>query len=118
MKANNTHISLRTAMLLKVCGVESDNSYDSCNVREDGISEYGYTTNYGSYADGDDRLPLPAYTWPEILWEHVDKFFGKGISDRRIDKVEILHSIVVLLQQKKYKEADKYFRKHCIFLKK
>ena len=85
----------------------------------------------------------PAYTWGEILWENAEKFFG---GDRKeivfngknysvlVEDVEPYKSkepigypydnkynpttkILKLLQQKKYKEADLYFREHTILKK-
>lgn len=115
MKANSTHISIETAKLLKDCGVRASNHFS------------GF---YGFYEKGSPDKSfgeLPAYTWQEILWEHAGEFFGKEIKNFVNDSYEwgmwegcAYHSfqILALLQQKKYNEADEYFRKNCILIKK
>jgi hypothetical protein len=120
MKANKTHISLETAKLLKDCGVESglwfiqDYRGDyKAKIEKEKNNEWGF-------------YYYPAYTWNEILWENAEKFFGKrDIMEERNKKIGQpalffsgpeykYHPIIILelLQQKKYQEADEYFRKH------
>ena len=98
MEANKTHISLETAKLLRDCEVES---------------EYIFVTiNY--------EIRFPAYTWSEILWENAEKFFGEEYLDNEVKNIKrpryvvISIKILYILQQKKYEEADDYFREHCL----
>ena len=120
MKANSTHISLETAKLLKDCKVESDWNYNLYHNHP--IEEGQYFIVEQSY-----KQPVfyPAYSWREILWEYPEQFFGeKGVrSETGLAQIpekyyEIYPQYILnLLQQKKYNEADLYFRKHCILIK-
>lgn len=84
-----------------------------------------------------------AYTWMDILWEHAEEFFGYGKIDTELlychrtwtawqygtmTELDFESEIVPayefyttniknFLQQKKYEEADLYFREHCILIK-
>jgi hypothetical protein len=110
MKANSTHISLETAKLLKDCGIDSRYFY----VTNDGILDTNNFVNIADSFDSDFKRTIlnnyyPAYTWQEILWEYHDKFFGE---DDWIATPQILE----YLQKKQYKQADGWFRIHCILL--
>ena len=106
MKANKTHISLETAKLLKNCGVESEWGYYT--EAYDNYSDYKLSNNPHFWKG---QPNYPAYTWQEILWENAEEFFRKEhIFFRTI-------IILDLLQQKKYDEADKYFRDNCKLIK-
>jgi hypothetical protein len=148
MKANITHISLETAKLLKDCGVESQDWYCKLFIqRWDDIFEcqdiYLYIRDNIKFLspNHDYRKLYPAYTWNEILWEYPKEFFGKKwdfvtLFDLATEKeyvpsgwkcnslvreqYYITHTkyILHLLQQKKYNEADKYFRENCVLIKK
>jgi len=109
MKANETHISLETAKLLKDCGIDSElffyRSGGKWYAKEEGM----FFPNVVLL----DSLFFPAYTWQEILWENTDKFFK--------DCGWSLHNTLAILrflQEKKYEEADLYFRNHCILINK
>lgn len=95
MKANKTHISLETAKLLKDCGVK--------NIKEL-LKKDDYIVD--PYLD----KVYPLYSWQEILWEYSEKFLGKS----KEWQFYHLGKIGKLLQQKRYDEADLYFRKNCI----
>ena len=120
MEANKDHISLETAKLLKDCGVESENLFieykNSFNIRNKTKLECLFLI----HLSGTYNRVYPAYTWQEILWEHAEEFFGEdyvycgGYSLPAFK--EFPKDIILLLQQKKYKEADEYFRKNCIFI--
>ena len=106
MQANKTHISLETAKLLEDCGVESAKHWHETKYE-------GYKIEYGKVPEDNNNeefTDYPAFTWQEILWENADKFFGV-IYERDFSK-----EILFLLQQKKYEEADKYLRDHCILI--
>ena len=122
MKATKDHISLETAKLLKDCGVHTvvkskyvywkDNTPDCEWV----LSEGKYTPKTVEY-----KYILRAYTWQEILWEHAEKFFGKELitfGKYYLDQACLIHPVHLLryLQERKYDEADEYFRKHCILI--
>lgn len=110
MEADKDHISLDTAKLLKGCGVESKNWFvlykdgKKCwdLVYFDKVSPNDYNHSYSSF------------TWQEILWEYPEEFFWDEYWTDLWETDEILK----LLQQKKYKEADLYFREHCILINK
>ena len=113
MKANNTHISLETAKLLKDCKVACGQVY----------SPYlnGWIIELTENAGTTISQQLPAYTWQEILWEYPTEFFGNVgwdgddgyVNDSEYYTTEILY----LLQQKEYDKADKYLQDHCILIK-
>jgi hypothetical protein len=121
MKANNTHISLETARLLKDCGIKSSLAWNT---------DKAFIGDWGMYSAIRRNLPheqegysidqYPAYTWQEILWEYPEKFFGKpfdfeddtGDFTYHMATRDILH----FLQHKQYDEADKYFRENCILI--
>lgn len=110
MQANKTHISLETAKLLKDCGVESDWGYYT--EAYDNYSEHKLSNNPHFWKL---QPNYPAYTWQEILWENAEKFFGKpyiknGHKDYFHPQKYYVLEIIDLLQQKKYQEADEYFR--------
>jgi len=113
MKANKTHISLETAKLLKDCGVESEQWFVNTRLSS---SNPDYRV---SDCGGDSGSDYPAYTWQEILWENAEKFFGRNNGYYRLEDKhnEVAEDILYLLQQKKYEEADEYFRKNCILIK-
>jgi hypothetical protein len=137
MKANKTHISLETAKLLKDCGVKSEwwSVVDTITEERKIIPSpsskyYGIETDYYCCGKGEEsRLEgkgiWDIYTWQEILWENAEKFFGKEnhynvTINNLIDKNGfdyIATQILILLQQKKYDEADKYFRENCKLIK-
>lgn len=57
------------------------------------------------------------FTWQEILWEYAENFFGSNlIHYNNITWIQRTRDILSLLQQKKYDEADEYFREHCILI--
>ena len=115
MKATKTHISLETAKLLKDCGVESCSTWvkDYDDVKGWKVFRYGEVIgeqyDYGFF-DKDNLHSwnefYPAYTWQEILWDNNRDFL--------LD--DDCNHILILLQQKKYEEADKYFREHCMLI--
>ena len=123
MQATKTHISLETAKLLKDCGVESRGVFV-----ETLVNEWNYVPIKADIIvnrEGYKLTTLPAYTWQEILWENAEEFFGKkyiycgGYSWAAFEEYpkDILTISSHLLQQRKYKEADLYFREHCILIK-
>jgi hypothetical protein len=89
---------------LKDCKVESDWNYNLYHNHP--IEEGQYFIVEQSY-----KQPVfyPAYTWQEILWEYHKEFFGE---DDWIATPQILE----YLQKKQYKQADGWFRIHCILL--
>lgn len=145
MKANKTHISLETAKLLKDCGIESEYVYCKY-IEDDIIfinKRVEYENGFGCNGYEKESLNLfPVFTWQEILWENTDKFFGgerkEIIFDGKnysvlVEDVEPYQSkkpigypfdnkynptakILLFLQQKKYQEADEYFRSNCILI--
>jgi hypothetical protein len=136
MKANKTHISLETAKLLKDCGVGSDyayidegDGYDAVLIKywETIDGEWGSCRSivFKGIIDNYSIEGIYAYTWQEILWENAEEFFGKEnhynvTINNLIDKNGfdyIATQILILLQQKKYDEADKYFRENCKLIK-
>jgi len=115
MKANETHISLETAKLLKDYKVNSKYIFCSigvkigCNTLENQI--YGYKRRIKNNVKFAHIVPIyPAYTWDEILWKNDCKFF---INEYKFDLN--CEAILHLLQQRKYEEADLYFRERCVF---
>lgn len=143
MKANKDHISLETAKLLKNCGIVSKTYFV---LTDKGIVRLADNIGGRLYAHDDNfagiKLTMyptyPAFTWQEILWEYPKEFFGIYTSCFEYDKEpiyqyidhnyyepifdfdSIIHPIQImqLLQQKKYDEADLYFREHCILINK
>ena len=136
-KANKNHISLKTAKLLKDCGIFSKYHYaDQGDNRKHKIVNYVdsdaiITTNNEKRKTKD----YPAFTWQEILWEYPDKFFGEEeMTSSELSRNIVPHEdcnlcsmnrnlyypniILNLLQQKKYQEADDYFVEHCILTNK
>ena len=115
MKANKTHISLETAKLLKDCRMESELYFAE---NEGFVVEKHKIDKSQDWKDG---YFYPAYTWGEILWEYAELFFGDTLHHDgliRLYKYEIYtKEILTLLQQKKYEEADLYFREHTILKK-
>jgi hypothetical protein len=128
MEATKEHISLETAKLLKDCGVE--NSLSWC-IEPEGFKERDW------YIGKTNDSKYPAFTWQEIE-ENTELFFGIGsyffrktiefeISKKEAKRMDVpiqgrdsftdTEYILFLRQQKKYKEADLYFREHCIFIK-
>ena len=116
MEANKTHISSETAKLLEGCGIES-------------IYRIFDITGKGHYVfaryDMIEAKEHPTYTWQEILWEHPEKFFGEGTTQEctrrggyitRPKTIVYGNQVLIFLQQKKYEEADLYFRKNCILI--
>jgi hypothetical protein len=119
MEATKDHISLETAKLLKDSGIESEYYYvhDLWGGLENEIKK-------GNRPEGGYSWSVyPAYTWQEILWEYPQEFFGEKKwkatypSGGYCDEAGYLADIMNLLQQKKYKEADQYFRDNCILIK-
>lgn len=108
MEANKTRISLATAKLLKDCGPKT--------IR-DALSEENYIID-----PYEDKV-YPAYTWQEILWEYAGKFFhSSNLGRARLEfdgewHYNHIEHILNLLQQKKYQEADEYFRKNNNLIK-
>ena len=121
MKANETHISLETAKLLKDCGVESKYIYYRYSDCPDGREDWhiGETKKHkGSTLHLEEHT---AYTWQEIMWEYTEEFFEEikdyfVVNPHYVEKVT--REILYLLQQKKYEESDMYFRENCILIKK
>lgn len=114
MEANSTHISLETAKLLKDCKLNSSAYY--CNKKL--IRKPLFR---GKTISAEDEI-YPAYTWQEILWEYPQEFFGKCSeavipSAGYCDEAGCPAYLLALLQQKKYDQADKYFRDNCILIK-
>ena len=125
MKTNETHTSLETGKLLKDCEINS---------------KYSFIDNEGKYIFANNGFILletrlinnekefyPAFTWQEILWEYPEKFFGEnfvnppnwwgeGVQNMQYKFATIY--IFNLLQDKKYNEADLYFRENCILINK
>lgn len=76
------------------------------------------------------EVHYPAFTWQEILWENADIFFNEDTMmeerNKKIGQSALFfdgpeykyHSIIILelLQQKKYDEADEYFKEHCVLI--
>ena len=125
MKANKTHISLETAKLLKDCRMESELYFAE---NEGFVVEKHKIDKSQDWKDG---YFYPAYTWGEILWENAEKFFSKESTmkerNKKIGQPALFfdgpkykyYTIILLelLQQKKYEEADLYFREHTILKK-
>ena len=123
MKATKDRISLETAMMLKDCEIESKSSYVFVKeiLRDDG-SYYVYNLKKEK-VDEHTNIIAPAFTWVEILWEYAEKFFGSEIISNAYPTINdkkkyyyITKYILNLLQQKKYEEADLYFRENCILI--
>lgn len=120
MEANNTYISFDTAEFFNDSNVKSKYMY---TYNWDGGSiELQETYDYETYYKDDWQgiyIGYPAYTWQEILWEYPQEFFGEVFSENIEYLVkDIIGNIIYLLLQKKYDEADKYFRDNCILIKK
>ena len=125
MKANEIHISLETAKLLKDCGVESEYQFifENTSIYQD-KGEPTWIVIHNK-----NHIPLyPAYTWQEIE-DNAELFFDNTRNycrgDHQISKpkdcynccyqYEIdIEEIKKLRLQKKYEEADEYFRKNSI----
>ena len=77
MKATKDHISLKTAKLLKDCGVESEYLFDNMeNIYTNEMPRIRLSDN--TKHDGTTiGYFYPTYTWQEILWEHPKEFFGE-----------------------------------------
>lgn len=141
MKATKDHISLEAAKLLKDCGVESKYIFaeyqNSQNIIEPTkwecsiMKKNNTSIDFINYLSGSHNRLYPAYTWQEILWEYAEEFFGEDevlfenvqdfktkISMKRFLSANKLAMIEIgyLLQQKKYDEADEYFRKFCVLI--
>ena len=128
MEATKDFISLETAKLLKDCGVESKFVYTKSGVIE--YDKQGYFQYFATYK-------LPAYTWQEIednteLFFGIESYYFRKTIDFKIPQKESerikapiqgiddftdTEYILFLRQQKKYKEADQYFRYNCILIK-
>lgn len=116
MKATKDHISLETAKLLINCGVRCEHTFLNVGCSADPEWEFrkerfgfGFDAIYG----------LPAYTWSEILWEHAEKFFGLSEWSKEYNTpsfFEKSRELLFLLIEKKYDEADEYFRENCVFI--
>ncbi len=126
MKANNKHISLETAKLLKDCGIESELQFILFNNNTVQIFNSKYEN--GDWIQNDS---ISAYTWQEILWENPKEFFGDEEKVVWVETCTFANHLVSekytpgksayildLLQEKKYNEADQYFRENCILIKK
>ncbi len=118
MKANKTHISLETAELLKDCEVENKYYWYA----DASVWNTEWKVKLGEYRTKPHNYP--AYTWQEILLESKTFFGEEFIAHRNwYNQLEyreyIIHSekLLRLLQQKKYDEADKYFRDNCKLIK-
>lgn len=140
MQATKEHLSLEINKLLKDCGIESKYVYVILNRTRKGtqyeetkICERGMEWKFFKIKE-----VFPAFTWGEILWEYAEEFFGgattkmqcpfpqfskealdfwkKDYDDRQVIPQELI--LLFLLQQKKYDEADLYFRENCILIKK
>lgn len=124
LKANKTHISLETAKLF-TWHVSKNNKlpkalcYFVPDLSSTGDGEY-YKCNRDclNHLDKDGLGIYPAYTWQEILWEYPTEFFGKDNHyNITIDNLftngfdYITTQIFILLQQKRYDEANLYFIK-------
>jgi hypothetical protein len=110
MEANSTHISLETAKLLKDCKIESEYKFFFDNYDK---GELKCSISNNEHFLQNIVRTYPAYTWQEILWENNEVFFINPYKYDWNTKI-----ILDLLQQKKYDEADKYFRENCILIKK
>lgn len=145
MKANRDHISLETARLLEDCGVESKFVFVDEIFRDDD-RYYTYIATFSEEILENKKINklTPAFTWQEILWEYSKEFFGedeydtdtlyctrvweawgyKTMTDNDFERIYIpnyqhhTNEIKSLLQQVRYTEADLYFRKNCILIKK
>lgn len=122
MEANNTHISLETAKLLKDCGVESEYFYYRNELIHNELfykiyDEYKGMGIYGIECQNKMMSKCyPAYTWQEILWEYPVLFFGENEIEQDLSN-GITDTILFYLQRKEYDQADKYFRNNCILIK-
>lgn len=94
MKATKDYISLETAKMLS-----------------DGSKMINEKVFYNVMWD-----ELPPYSWQEILWEYPEEFFNNKYIQKSY--TTITETILSLLQQKKYEEADLYFRENCILISK
>lgn len=121
MEANETHISLETARLLKGCGLESRYWYRFTRYPmeiTDDITFEKITKFKKLFASF-----YPAYTRQEILWEYLEEFFGRmSVCDYNLGAnfAFMRHAQIILeyLQQKKYQMADEYFRENSVLLSK
>lgn len=107
MKATKDYISLETAKLLKDCGIDSKYYYT--------MWHWGnlYINQKISFSRSEWNM-YPSFTWQEILWENEKKFFWE-IDTHLIWSCQ--RTIFLFLTEKKYDEADKYFRENCILIK-
>lgn len=113
MQANKDHISFETAKLLKECGANNKEYYVWSE--SEIISKIELQKEINEWAHWVHLVDkYPAFTWQEILWEYPQEFFGSDTKER----LTICTWVMYLLQQKKYEEADLYFREHCILIKK
>lgn len=133
MKATKDYISLETAKLLKDCRIKNKwwsvvdtNTKKRKTIPSPSNKYYGVEKDYyccGGKIKGKEIWDI--YTWQEILWEHAEEFFGEN-TPVEIDGFKTNYSssypycceILNLLQQKKYEEADLYFRKNCKLIQK
>ena len=123
-QANETYISLETAKLLKDCGVESKLHYIHVLPNSWEVHNLDWDED-PTYDDFGDNEYYPAFSWQEILWEYPQKFFGEKshyqvvvnyLTEFGYDYIAC--ELLVFLQQKKYEEADEYFKNHTILIKK
>lgn len=118
MRANETHISLETAKLLKNCEVESEYWYLCI---DDGLGEHPHGVEVTKLTSADFsvdwarttcRDSCRAYSWQEIEG-NANKFFNMETKESYCYE---LSKMKLFLQQKKYEEADIYFRENCILI--
>lgn len=143
MNATIDHCSLETGKLLSDCGVESKYIFIDEIFRDDGRYYTHIILREELFGLNVNKI-YPAYTWQEILWEHAEEFFGdkemdtdlyycsrvwqawnygtmtKNDFEENLEPAFVLHTnqIIKILQQKKYDEADLYFRENCVLIKK
>ena len=140
MQANKYNISLETAKLLKDCEVENKYIFANNLLLDKNTFKENNTKLIEECAIVYVPPTFPAFTWKEILCEYPKEFFwydryyhitcGELINDSYcgacgtdlleldmcIEYEFVTFNIMKLLQQDKYKEADEYFRKHCILI--
>jgi len=126
MEPTKDHIGLETAKLLKDCEVEAGRYFSENGTIITNEEYYNFqdlASSVGLPSGSQVEQHSPIYTWQEILWEHAEEFFGSHEENvdgttRSYNSMNYACMIVKLLQQKEYEEADLYFRKHCILIKK
>ena len=106
MQATKEYISLETAKLLKDCGVESKYYYNRH------LADNNFCLTETDHSKISRWESFPAFTWQEILWEYSLESLWEYFATL------LAKEIILLLRQKKYKEADLYFREHCILIPK